>query len=402
VLKDLGRVGEATAAFAQALRLLPNEPSIYNNLGALTEQQGGLDAAEGCYRHAIALKPDYAEAYNNLGNVLVQKGDLASAESLYREAARLWPDYAEAHNNLAIALLAQGKMEEGWREHEWRWRTPVQRKGKRDFPQPQWGGEAAAGRVLLIHGEQGFGDSIQFCRYAPLAAARGLRVILEVPKPLVRLMKTLAGVEQVVTRGEALPPFDFQCPILSLPLALGPRLEDIPHPLGYLAADPSLVEVWRGRLAPLAENKRKKVGLVWAGNPALGVVDRRRSIPPELLLPLFNLPEVQIFSLQKDKVAAPPGIALPDIMGEVTDFADTAALIANLDLVISVDTAIVHLAAALGKPVWLLNRFDSCWRWLRARDDSPWYPTLRQFRQTEAGDWAGVVARVKTALSQGE
>jgi len=300
-----------------------------------------------------------------------------------------------------MALLAQGDLATGWEEYEWRWKTPHFVAACRNFSQPQWRGESAAGRTLLIHAEQGYGDTLQFCRYAPMAAARGLRVILEVPQPLVRLLRSLPGVDQVVARGEDLPAFDLHCPMLSMPLAFGTTLATIPSAPFYLQADAGQVAAWRTRLDAM-EDQNPRIGLVWAGNPRrhapeLAAIDRRRSLPLEQLAPLLDLSGLHFFSLHKDG-PAPEGVKATDFMHEMKDFADTTALIANLDLVISVDSAVAHLAAALGKQVWLLDRFDPCWRWLRGRRDSPWYPTVLLYRQTHPGDWAPVLAEVAANL----
>jgi hypothetical protein len=247
---------------------------------------------------------------------------------------------------------------------------------------------------LLIHAEQGFGDSIQFCRYAPLAAKRGFRVILEVQEPLVRLLHDAPGVDLVLCRGADLPAFDLHCPLLSLPLALGTTLTTIPAVPSWLAVKP---EIWRTRLASLS-GPGLRIGLAWAGK-ASNMADRRRSMAPARLAPLFAVPGLQFVCLQQAG-PKPTGLPLIDFMHEMTDFADTAAVIANLDLVISVDTAVAHLAASLGKPVWLLDRFDACWRWLDGRRDSPWYPSLRLYRQQRAGDWEPVLAEVVRDLRQ--
>jgi tetratricopeptide (TPR) repeat protein len=399
--RDQGKLDEAVACLRAALTLRPDFADAHNNLGKALGEQGRLDEALACYREALALGPDVAETHNNLGSALQQLGRLDEAIACYRSALQLDPELPDGHFNLALALLARGDMAEGWREHEWRWKTPQLRMARRDFAHPQWRGEAAPGRTLLIHAEQGFGDTLQFCRYAPLAAARGPRVILEVPKPLVRLLRCLSGVDQVVAFGETLPPFDLHCPMLSLPLALRTTLETVPGTTPYLQADPARVEAWQARLIAGA-GRAPRVGLVWAGNPRnhspeLAATDRRRSLPPERLASLFDVPGVRFFSLQKAGPLAPESFSLADFMAEMEDFADTAALVANLDLVISVDTAVVHLAAALGKPVWVLDRFDSCWRWL-GRRDSPWYPTLRLYRQPRPGDWNRVLAEVTRDL----
>jgi Flp pilus assembly protein TadD len=402
LLLQQGRLDEAVACYRTAIDLKPGYPVAHYNLGNARREQGRLDEAVACYRTAIDCEPDYPEAHHNLGFVLLGQGRWDEGIACYRRAIDLKPDYAEAHYNLAMALLARGDMAAGWEEHEWRWKAPQFIMVRRDFTQPQWRGEAAEGRTLLIHAEQGFGDTMQFCRYAPLAAARGLRVILEVPKPLVRLLHSLPGVHWVAAQGEALPAFDLHCPMLSMPLAFGTTITTIPSTVPYLHADTARVANWRTRLAMMGE-PGPRVGLVWAGNPrkqlrGAAALDRRRSIAPDRLAPLFELPGLQFFSLQMEGPEAPKHFPLTDFMGEMRDFTDTAALIANLDLVISVDTSVAHLAAALGKPVWLLDRFDSCWRWLVGRRDSPWYPTLRLYRQPQPGDWDSVVAEVTRDL----
>jgi Flp pilus assembly protein TadD len=397
-----GRHDLAIDLIRKAAAINPGDASAHSSLGNLLLQQGRLDEAVTCYRKAVDLKPDFSEALNNLGNALRAQKRLDEAIASYRRALGLRSDDPEAHYNLAMALLARGDMPAGWEEHEWRWKTPQLAPSHRNFAQPQWRGEAAAGRALLLHAEQGFGDTLQFCRYAPLAAAGGLRIILEVPKPLVRLLHSLAGVDRIVMQGEALPPFDLHCPMLSLPLALGTTIATIPSDVPYLHADTAQVAAWRTRLAA-TEKRGPRIGLVWAGNPrkpllAAAALDRRRSIAPERLAPLFELPGLRFYSLQKDGPAAPTHFPLADFMAEMEDFADTAALIANLDLIVSVDTSVAHLAAALGKPVWLLDRFDPCWRWLVGRRDSPWYPGLRLYRQPRPGDWGSVIGEIARDL----
>jgi TPR repeat/Glycosyltransferase family 9 (heptosyltransferase)/Tetratricopeptide repeat len=385
-----------------AVDLEPDFPEGYNNLGTVFGEQARQPEAIACYRRAIDLQPDFPEAHNNLGTALRAQQRMDEAVASYRQAIGLHPDYAEAHSNLGMALLARGDMAAGWEEYEWRWKTPHTIKARRDFAQPQWRGEPAEGRTLLIHAEQGLGDTLQFCRYAPLAAAAGLRVILEVPRPLVRLVRGLRGVDRVVVRGEALPAFDLHCPMLSMPLALGTTVETIPGAVPYLHADAAQAAAWQARLGAMA-NPGPRIGLVWAGSsrshsPTGAALDRRRSIAADRLAPLFEQPGPHFFSLQKDGPPAPAHFPLTDVMHEMGDFADTAALVANLDLMISVDTSVAHLAAALGKPVWLLDRFDPCWRWLIGRRDSPWYPTLRLYRQPHPGDWDSVLAEVARDL----
>ncbi len=266
-LAEQGWPDEAIACCRMALKLRPDDPEAHYNLGNALAGLGRLDEAVASCRRAVDLKPDFPEAHNNLGNALQQLRRLDEAGACYQRAVDLQPDFAGAHYNLAMTLLARGDMAAGWEEYEWRWQSPHMLKARRNFAQPQWRGEAAAGRTLLIHAEQGFGDTLQFCRYAPLAAARGLRVVMEVPKALVRLLQGLPGVDQVVGRGEPLPDFDLHCPMLSLPLALGPALATIPVG-AYLQADALQVAAWRMRLGAMVLPGRR-IGLAWAGNPAL-------------------------------------------------------------------------------------------------------------------------------------
>ena len=393
-----GRRDLAIELIGKAIAINPREASSRSNLGNLLMEQGRLEEAVASYRKALGLRPGFSEAANNLGNAFKALGRLEEAIGSYRTALDQQPDDAEVHYNLAMALLARGDMAAGWAEHEWRWKTRQLSGSHRDFAQPQWRGEVAEGRTLLIHAEQGFGDTIQFCRYAPLAAAKGLRVVLEVPRPLVRLLAGLPGVERLVAFGDALPHFDLHCPMLSLPLALRTTPTTIPGSVPYLHADAVQAAAWRTRLdAPARRGPR--IGLAWAGNPrkhlpGTAAIGRQRSIAPDQLTPLLALPGLHFVSLQKDGVAPPAGAPLTDFMGEIGDFADTAALIANLDLIVSIDTSVAHLAGALGKPVWLLTCLDPCWRWLTGRRDSPWYPGMRLYRQPKPGDWEPVVAAI--------
>jgi len=400
----LGRPAEAEASYREALRLRPIFPEAYNNLGAALRDLGRPAEAEASHREAVRLRPIFPEAHSNLGAALYDLSRPAEAEASYREALRLRPNYPEAHNNLGYALLLAGRLEEGWKECEWRWKTKIFSGAARYFLAPLWRGEAIGGRTILLHAEQGLGDTLQFCRYAPLMVS-GARIILEVQAPLVRLLSRLPGITQIIARGDRLPPLDLHCPLMSFPLAFGTTLDTIPAVTPYLSADPALAAHWQERLVGL---DGLRVGLVWAGwrrlnFPAAAAIDRRRSIALKALAPLGAVSGVSFVSLQKDgpaaEVADPPhGLMLHDFTTELHDFEDTAALIVNLDLVISVDTAVAHLAGALGKPVWLLNRFDTCWRWLLNRDDSPWYPTLRQFRQPNLGDWDSAVCAARDAL----
>ena len=400
----LGGLAEAEANCREALRLRPAYPEAHTNLGNALRDLGRPAEAEASCREALRLRPDYSDAHSNLGAALYILGRPAEAEASCREAGRLRPDYPDAHTNLAHALLLAGRFEEGWTEYEWRWTTRQLLDGARNFPVPQWDGEAIGDRVILLHAEQGLGDTLHFCRYVPLMAS-GARIVLEVQAPLVRLLSGLPGITQIVARGDSLPSFDLHCPLLSLPRAFGTTLDTIPAATPYLAADPARTAEWRERLGHF---DGLRVGLVWAGGqrqglPSQVIADRRRSIALDTMAPLGEASGVSFISLQKGEPAAqaatpPPGMALHDFTADLCDFADTAALIGGLDLVISVDTAVAHLAGALGKPVWLLlHDFADC-RWTLTDDASYWYGDLALIRQTSAGDWAGVIAETRRRL----
>jgi hypothetical protein len=399
VLSALGRIDEAIESYQTARRRNPNFPDLYTGLGLALRAANRLIEAEESLREAVRRAPADASVHCNLGSLLSDSGRLEEAEQCFREAVRLSPESAEYPYNLGMLHLLTGRLQEGFAGYQHRWQVPP--LVPRPFKQPQWRGEPLGGRVLLLHAEQGMGDTLQFCRYLPLidpAAA----VILEVQRPLVRLMRSLPGVRQIVAAGDTPPPFDVHCPLMSLPCAFGTELDTVPASIPYLHADPADAAVWRERLAPYGG---LRVGLVWAGKPDLQEVDRKRSLHFDQLAPILDLDGVTLVSLQKGPAAAQiapsrHGAAVLDWTADLSDFADTAGLVANLDLVIGVDTSTTHLAGALGKPVWLLNRFNTCWRWLLDRDDSPWYPTLRQFRQKQPGDWAGVLAEVRAALKQ--
>jgi tetratricopeptide (TPR) repeat protein len=436
VLKDQGNLAEALANYRQAARLNANSPAILCNLGIALHLAGQFDEslsycrealklkpdfadahynlanalyaknklsdAAIAYRHALALRPNYPEAQNNLANVLSDQGRLGETISVYREALRLKPDSAEVHWNLALNLLLQGNFKEGWPELEWRWKTSDFQSQRRNFPQPQWTGGDPRGKTILLHAEQGFGDTIQFARYAPLLAARGAKVIFETPWQLAGLFKSNADLGQIVVSTEPLPHFDLHCPLLSLPRAFQTELQTIPASTPYLRPDPEHVRVWENRLE--SRKGKLRIGLAWAGNPGHRR-DHRRSIELSALAPLASPKNAVFFSLQKGPAAAqathpPSGMELFDFGTELTDFAQTAALVANLDLVISVDTAVVHLAGALNKPCWVLLARVPDWRWLMDRDDSPWYPSVKLFRQKTSGDWPEVVGRAADTLRQ--
>jgi hypothetical protein len=404
VLLELGRREAALASFAEALALNPlNVDALVSHGYTLQLLERSAEAIVSCDR-ALALRPDCADALYNRGNALVNLGRHAEAVECYERALVLKPDDPEVRWNQGTALLALGEYARAWPAFELRWQLGARHRG---FSQPPWCGEDIAGRTMLLHAEQGLGDTLQFCRYVPLVAARGATVIFEVPAPLERLMARLPGVRSLVVRGETLPAFEWHCPLLSLPGAFGTTVGTIPGRAPYLAAEPRAVAAWRERLKPLAG---LHVGLVWSGDPRrhdpkAQAVDRRRSITLQHFAGLADVAGVSLVSLQKGEAAAqtrsaPSGLVVHDWTDDLGDFADTAALVAALDLVVSVDTAVVHLAGGLGKPVWVLSRFDACWRWLRNRADSPWYPMARVFGQPAPGDWAGVMDAVVRELRQ--
>jgi len=399
ILKQQGRMDEAAAHYRRMLLLHPGSMELHNNLGNVLQEQGHLEEAVAQYRRALALRPDCAEVHNNMGGAFYDLGRPEEAVACGKEALRLKPEYAEAHWNNGRAQLLAGNFEEGWKEYSWRWWTELFRPWARRFPQPEWDGrEDISGRTLLLHTEQGHGDAIQFIRYVPLVAKRAT-VIVECQPEMKSLLETVEGAARVVARGEPLPDFDLHLPLLSLPGVFGTTLETIPANVPYVCASPERVRAWRAKLAP--DGRSLKVGLTWAG----GRSDPKRDCALALLAPLAALRGVVFYSLQKgdaaEQAARPPaGMALIDRTAELKDFADTAALVSHLDLVISVDTSVAHLAGAMGRPVWTLLRFSADWRWLQAREDSPWYPTMRLFRQERFGDWSIVIERVRQALAK--
>lgn len=396
---------EAIECYHRATLINPNYAEAHHNLGNILLEQGRFEEAASCHLRAISLKADYAEAYINLGNAMVCLDRTNDAIASYQHIIRMKPDYAEAHVNEAFARLRAGDFKTGWLKYEWRWKTEgLKHQMTRG---PLWRGENLEGKSILLHCEQGFGDSLQFIRYARMVKEKGATVFLLCPSALQRLFSDVAEIDLLTTDELDLPSYDYHAPLLSLPLLFETTLETIPSKVPYLSAQQDLVDVWAKRLSSYAG---LKVGIVWAGNPRIDqphayAVDRRRSMHLDQFAPLANLPGIQFFSLQMGEPAKqakkpPHRLVLVDFMDEIKDFSDTAALIANLDLVLGVDTSVIHLAGAMGKPVWLLSRFDGCWRWLSQRDDSPWYPSLRLFRQPRMGDWVPVVEKIGKALSQ--
>jgi Flp pilus assembly protein TadD len=439
VLQRLGRAPEAVAAYRQALEARPGDPIAQCNLGVVLRELGEFDAAEEVLRAAVAERPEFVPALGNLGLVLcdldrpeeaaeaLEKAAalnpqaaeihfalagaysalyrLEEAKASYRQALALRPAFVPTRWNLSHLELLTGSFREGWELFESRWAIEPLASRRWSGVQPQWVGQDLRGKTLYVFSEQGFGDTIQFVRYVPLAVERGARVILRVQPELVRLATTLAGVQDVGPIGGTPPECDFYCPIMSLPRAFGTTPETIPGAVPYFTADRDAVEAWQRRLGdpgPL------RVGLVWSSGirhyeRSIFYAGVAKSMTLAQLAPLAGVRGVVFYSLQKGEPAReaarpPPGMRLVDLSAGLGDFADSAALIETLDLVISVDTAAVHVAGALGKPVWNLVKYHACWRWLRGRSDSPWYPTMRLFRQPEPGDWTSVVEEAARAL----
>jgi tetratricopeptide (TPR) repeat protein len=448
IYAQLGHPKEAAEDFRTAVALTPNDPVAHNNLGNALRPLGLWEEALAACERALALAPDYPDAQLSHANALQDMGRPAAAVAGYDRLLARSPRDARALANRGLALrslnraqdavksfeqamavepsnaqiralagqayLATGDLKTGFGLFESRWTTPIMAGylESRRFGRPQWLGQAPLeGRTLLLHSEQGWGDIFQFCRYAALAADQGARVLIEVQKPAVELMRTLTGVSEVIAYGQPLPPFDFHCPVMSLPHAFGATLDTIPTNVPYLFADPAKVARWNERLGP---KTRPRVGLAWSSGvrpdqPELAAANGRRNLPFDKLKAFKGLP-LDFISLQKGEPAesefaafdqsAWDGPPIRNMAADLRDWADTAALIGALDLVVTVDTALPHLAGAMGRSVWLMNRFDPCWRWLETRADSPWYPTLRLFRQPEMGDWDSVVAEVRAGLEK--
>ncbi len=377
----------------------------FNLFGMALHETGDLPGAIAAFRRAIALDDREGAVWTNLGMALAIEGRFDEAAAAHDEAVARAPNDPRLRSNRAVALLRAGRMAEAWPDYEARLATGPWPALPKEKLLPAVGGLDLGGRVVLAWHEEGFGDTLQFCRYLPLLAARGARVLARVPRPLMRLLRTLPDVT-LLPDDVPLPAYHYHVPVFSLPRAFETTLSTIPAGIPYLRADPALVRHWAARLpaAPL------RVGLVWAGQsrpwlPGFTSLNRRRSPPLAQLAALGAVPGLALVSLQKGPEAeqaraCPAGLVLHDPMEDVTDFADTAAIIANLDVVVSVDTSVVHLAGAIGKPVLMLDRYDSCWRWLSGREDSPWYPTLRILRQEAGGDWAPVVARAAALLAE--
>lgn len=397
-LLDNGQAGEAETILQDG----PDSAACHHLRGlARAEQNQFVQAAES-FRRAVALHPDAAASWSNLGMVLKIEGRFADSVAAHDRAVALDGRNPRYRINRAVALLKAGRWTEAWEDYEARLDLTDVPLVDSDRLMPSLRPEdRLSGLTILVLHEDGFGDTLQFLRYLPLLAARGARVVACVPRPLARLMQAVPGVAAVVTDRRRVPAHDFACPMFSLPRVFGTTVNSIP-PVPAVAMDPALMRHWAGRL-PIGG---LRVGLVWAGQarpslPGFGTLDRRRSAGLAAFQPVLDVPGVSFVSLQAGpaaRQARPPGVDLADPMPEVTDFADTAAIVAALDLVISVDTSVVHLAGLVGKPVFLLDRYDGCWRWLSGRRDSPWYPRLTIFRQDRPGDWPGAMARAAASL----
>jgi Tfp pilus assembly protein PilF len=405
LLREMERPLEAETWFRRALVLRPGCAVANNNLGVMFKESQRWQEAEDAWRCALSVRPDFVEAQQSLALLLQETNRATEAETIYRRTLEIAPDDPDIHYNYACLLLQAGEFARGWQEFEYRWKT----KGNGSpwqLAQPFWRGDSELnGKSIMLTGEQGLGDTLQFVRYAPLLAARGATVYLAVQPSLKSLTASCPGVAEVFAFGDALPPSDYQCPLMSLPLICNTVLETIPAEIPYLTGSPANIARWREKLG---RKTALRVGLTWAGNPRKNrpesrAFDRGRSIHFDQLRPLLAVPGVEFFSLQLGQEAAgqlndtSPVI---DFTAELLDYQETAALVANLDLVISVDTSVAHMTGAIGKPLWLLNRYNTCWRWLADRDDSPWYPTARIFRQPSLGDWDNVISNVKRALEE--
>jgi Flp pilus assembly protein TadD len=396
-LDAAGERENAIAAYRRAIAIDPNLANAHYNLANALADNDDPQAAVDAYRQAILLRENFVAAHSNLGKTLMRLGQIDAAMESYNRAIELDPQSAHPHWNRALALLLQGKLQQGWAEYEWRNRQAA--AGSQLTHELQWNGEPLNGRTIFLHAEEGLGDAVQMVRYVPLVSARGGRVVLQCHRELIELFTALPGVDRLIAHGEPIPDWDLHCPLMGLPRAFGTALDSIPANVPYLGADPARVEQWQARPAPFAG---RRIGLVWAGAPE-HQYDRHRSVGLSVLAPIFDVPGVQYVSLQKGAAAEqtkalPPGCELIDHAEQLIDYADTAALISQLDLVIAVDTSVAHVAAAMGKPVWMLLAYAPDWRWLLDRSDSPWYPTMRLFRQQTRGDWKPVVQMLADEL----
>lgn len=400
-LATLERHAEALVDFEAALRLAPGHPDILYNRGNALMQLDRHAEAIAAFDRVLAAVPAHARAWTNRGRALEALNRHEEAVASFGKAITLQKDYADAHFNQALALLTLGDLRRGFEQYEWRWKRSGMSDARRGYGRPLWLGEFPLGRkTILLHAEQGLGDTIQFVRYAPLLARAGATVVLEVQPELKALLSRLDGVASCHARGETLPAFDLHCPLGSLPLAFKTEPENIPADIPYLRADDSRVAKWRPAIEALPG---KRVALTWAGH-AKHANDRNRSIDLALLEPLLALDGISFISIQRELRENDAALLarqrnVTHLGGELADMADTAAVTALVDLVIAVDTSVAHLAGGLGRPVWVMLPFSPDWRWTLTGEHSPWYPQARLLRQPAAGDWQSVIAKLRDELA---
>jgi tetratricopeptide (TPR) repeat protein len=381
-LEDQGKMDEAMARYQQAIDINPDKAAAHCALGVIHYDRGRFEDAIASYERTLEIDPDHAGAHNNIANTYLKSGLPEPAIAAYRRAIAIEPEHAGAHINRALALLTIGDFAEGWVEHEWRWKSGRHVHLRKKFPGPFWDGAPLDGKTILLYGEQGRGDTIQFIRYAPVVAGFGGRVVVECYPNLLGLFGGVAGIDQRVERGKTLPEYDVHAPLLTLPLILGTTLETIPGDVGYITADAALVETWRQRMEALPG---PRIGLCWQGNPKFPG-DKWRSVPLRRFAPLFEDPALTFVNLHKgtgEEQIAQCGLTgrIANFADQVDGFDDTAAIMENLDLIITSDTSVAHVAGALGRPTWILLQVGADWRWMVDRDVCPWYPAMRLFRQ---------------------
>jgi tetratricopeptide (TPR) repeat protein len=404
IMREQRDVARAEALLRQAIQLKPDYSDAFVNLGNVYRDQGRTGEASECYERALEIKPDAADAMTNLGTLMLDAGQVEKSIALYDSALARKPDAEAARWGKSLCLLALGDLRNGWAMYE-EGIGNRHARGLEPFKSKRWNGEPLAGKRLLIWSEQGLGDSLQFIRYADMCKTQGAVVNVLCPKPLLRLFGHLPSIDAAVETARE-EDFDYHVAMMSLPYRFGTdEVAKIPGKVPYLFASPEVQQKWAPRFA---DERKYKVGLVWAGSPReqlinAHLIDKRRSMSLDLLRPLLDIKGARFYSLQIGKTAAQVqelGLTgcITDIMGDVIDFMDTAAIVENLDLVISVDTSVVHLVGGLGKPVWILSRFDACWRWLRNQETNPWYPTARVFGQSTPGDWGAVVEKIHAEL----
>jgi Flp pilus assembly protein TadD len=397
VYMKLKRFDDAVIPLRRALQINPQLPDVYFNLGGALIELDDFDGAMSALYKGLSFHPNWPEMINTIGMALRKFGRFHEAITSFRRTIAIQPDNPDAHWNLSVSLLMLGDFAAGFSEYEWRMKKP-DIVLVRNFAQPAWRGENLDGKTILLHAEQGFGDTLQFVRYVPLVIERGGRVIVECPPELAAILRGIEGIQEIYVQHQTLPAFDTHCSIMSLPLMFQTTEQTIPSKVPYIAIPEDRTAAWRKRLT----GSKFNIGLVWAGG-AYHQDDRHRSMRLEYFAPLSAIKAATFYMLQKGPAAAqadsaPPGLNLINWTADLHDFVDTAAFIKNLDLVITVDTSVAHLAGALGKPVWVLLPLIPDWRWMLNRSDSPWYPTMRLFRQSKMGDWESVVAEVVEAL----